>query len=118
MISKTFPHKLMVQLADSWDGSVIKEMGDWNEKTEEFAPDQEYEVIVNEFYDTKRWTSEHDLVFLDKSTGKYYHVRYEKGLTESQYLSPFDYYKDGVECDEVQITRTERTIIETTWNFL
>lgn len=117
MIEKKFAHSLMVRLADSFEGSVIKELGDWNEKTEKFAPDIEYEVIVNAWYDDKRWNSVHDLVFLDKSTGKYYHTRYEKGLTESQYLNPFDYDKEGVMCDEVTITQTERTIIETTWEY-
>lgn len=118
MSTKEFDHDLMVRLADSWAcNDIIKVMGDWDEKTEEFEDDKTYVVVVNEWYDNGRWKSQHDLVFLDNQDGKYYHIRYEKGLTESQYYEPFDGERI-IECREVTITQTERTIIETTWDFL
>jgi hypothetical protein len=107
----------MVRLADSWACSdPIKIMGNWNEKTEEFDPDKTFVVVVNEWYDDGRWKSQHDLVFLDNQDGKYYHVRYEKGLTESQYYNPFD-GEDVISCSEVSITQKERVIVETTWEY-
>lgn len=110
----TLPKNTMKQLANSWGKTKV--LGNWNEKLGDFEPDIEYEIIINEEIDTGRWNSIHDLVFLDTSTGKYYHTRYEQGLTESQMYSPFD-YDDYVECDEVTITQKPVTTIETTWKY-
>lgn len=118
MKTKSFPHKLMVRLAYSWAGNdIIFVQGEFNEKLMDFEPDLEYVVVLNEWYDDGRWKSQHDLVFLDIQDGKHYHVRYEKGLTESQHYSPFD-GEDTIECQEVTVTQKERTIIETTWEYL
>lgn len=117
-VTKTFPHDTMVSLADSWAcDDIIKIRGKWSDILEDVEPDKEYVVVVNEWYDDGRWNSQHDLVFLDKQDGKYYHVRYEKGLTESQYYNPFDGEKT-IECHEVSITQTPRIIVETTWKYL
>lgn len=118
MAYKTFDHDTMVRLADSWGcDDVIFVKGEFNEEIMDFGPDLEYVIVLNEWYDDGRWKSQHDLVFLDKQDGKYYHVRYEKGLVESIYYSPFDGEKT-VDCQEVSITQTERTIVETTWEYL
>jgi hypothetical protein len=118
--TKEFPAYVLKRLVEEWAcDDEIKFMGDWNEITEDFEDDDVYVVVVNEWYDNGRWKSQHDLVFLDKQDGKYYHYRYEKGLTESQHYYPLDEYKkyDSVECDEVTVERKERTIIETTWAY-
>ena len=116
--TKTFDHKTMVALADGWAcNDVITIHGKWNDKTEDFDPDCTYVVLVNEWYDNGRWRSQHDLVFLDNQDGKTYHTRYEKGLTESQYYEPFDGEKT-IECEEVLVTRKERVVIDTTWEYL
>lgn len=114
VIYKTFPHSIMVDLARSYDGEKCTLHGKWNEKLEDFEPDEVYQVIVNEHYDNGRWKSQHDLVFLDMQTGKHYHVRYENGLTESQHYSPFD-GENEIDCAEVEIKQEEVVTIKTTW---
>lgn len=113
MTTKIFPQSLMKDL--SYGYGTTKVMGDYNEKTDSFAPDIEYEVLHNEQCNTTRWNSVHNLVFLDKSTGKTYHTQYEIGLTESQYLSAFDYDKEGVECTEVQTWEEQVTYTVLKW---
>lgn len=115
--TKTFDQKFMKRLADSDVGTVIVEMGEWNELYEDFGEDTEYEVILNEHYDNGRWKSQHDLIFLDRSMDVYYYVRYERGLTESQYYDPFDGEKT-VECKVVSITKTERVVYDISWEYL
>lgn len=111
--TKSFPKELMRNLAETYSGEV-KYMGEWNERIGTFAEDELYEVIVNEHYDDSRWNSVHNLVFLEKSSGKYYHTRYERGLTESQMCNPFD-GEVTVECDEVTISTHIEQITVTTW---
>lgn len=113
---KRFPNDLMVVLAASYDGDKYTYNGKWNESINDFDPDCVYEVIVNQHYQNGRWKSEHDLVFLDKQDGKYYHVRYEDGLTESQHYSPFD-GEDVISCSEVDIEQKEVVTIKTTWKY-
>lgn len=88
--------------------------GEWDEKLDDILPDRVFTVVVNEEVDKGRWNSIHDLVFVDNSTQKHYYVRYEKGLTESQYYEPFDNERE-VECTEVIVTEKQVTYTEYTW---
>lgn len=105
---------LMKRMAEADAGDKIVEFGLYNEITDEIEDDVVYEVIVNEHYNDGRFKSEHDLVFLDTSTGKYYHTRYERGLTEYQMYSPFDFLTE-VHCNEVTISQETVTYTKTTW---
>lgn len=109
-----FEVDLMKRMANADAGDIIREYGLYNEITDEFEDDMVYEVIVNEHYDDNRFKSEHDLVFLDTSTGKYYHTRYERGLTEYQMYAPFDFLTE-VYCNEVTINQEVVTYTKTTW---
>lgn len=103
----------MKRLAASYGPVTV--YGEYNDKLDEFEKDIELHVVHNEQYDTNRWNSIHDLVFIDTSTGIGYHVQYEEGLTESQMLTPFYYDKEGVECQEVEIWEEEVTYTEVKW---
>lgn len=113
--TKTFPHDLMWKLANT-DYGEVKLTGAWNDNLNDCNPDELFFVLVNEHYDSGRWRSSHDLVFLEKSTGKHYHTRYERGLTESQHYSPFD-SEEWIDCEEVLVESVVRTITETTWKY-
>lgn len=118
MTTKMFNANVLKELTSHFPcGDVIKIKGEWNNKINDFDYSS-YIIVVNEWYDNGRWKSEHDLVFLDKQDNKHYHIRYEKGLTESQHYNPFDEYKDDemIICDEVEVQTKKRTIIETTWS--
>ena len=57
------------------------------------------EIVVNEIFDTSRWSTHHSLIF--KKDGKYYRTSYSRGATEQQDESPWE-YEDNVECVEVE----------------
>lgn len=67
------------------------------------------QVLRNDIYDQFRWTTEYDLVFKVKETGKIYQTRYRVGSTECQEDRPWD-YKDEVTLTEVE--PFEKTIID------
>ena len=117
MTTKSFDQRFMKRLADSEQGDIITEMGEWSDVYNDFGQDTDYEVILNEHYNDGRWKSQHDLIFLDKRTDVYYYVRYERGLTEKQYYDPFDDEKT-VECRVVTITKTERVVYDINWEYL
>ncbi|AZU98129.1 hypothetical protein SEPL_240 [Salmonella phage SE_PL] len=113
MKTKRFPQDIMKQMA--YGCSTVTMFGEYNDKMGCFDDDVELEVLHNEECNTTRWNSVHDLVFVDKQTGEAYHTQYEKGLTESQMLEPFDYDKDGVDCDIVDVWEEEVTYKVIRW---
>lgn len=65
------------------------------------------EIVVNEIFDTSRWSTHHSLIF--KKDGRYYRTSYSRGATEQQDEGPWE-YEDQVECVEVE--PYEKTVIE------
>lgn len=112
--TKTFDRKFMKQLAELCAGDTITKIGEWSESYGDFGEDTQYEVILNEYHDSGRWKSQHNLIFLDTVMDIYYYVRYERGLTESQMYDPFD-GETIIECEEVVVTKTERIVYDYTW---
>lgn len=74
----------------------------------------DFEVIVNEQYDSGRWASYHSLIVKRKSDGKYFETTYSQGLTESQWHSPFD--EDDCTFKEVVPVEEVVTITKYIWN--
>jgi hypothetical protein len=58
--------------------------------------------ILDDLYDTNRWSELHKLIFRDNETRKFYQTMYSCGLTEYQDERPFEYEKDEIECAEVE----------------
>ena len=58
-------------------------------------------VESNEQVDTSRWTSIHQLVLKDRD-GRFWETTYERGLTESQDIQPFEDDEDEIEFHEVE----------------
>jgi hypothetical protein len=56
----------------------------------------------------RRWSIDHDLVFREKATGRFFYVRYSEGATEYQHESPFEYEDDEIEA--VEVHPVERTV--------
>lgn len=80
----------------------------WEEETDELV------IKENELYDTSRWSLLYQLVFLDKTTGKFYSTCYSCGATECQDESPFEYEGDTIECTEVtpvEVTKIEYHVV-------
>ena len=48
-----------------------------------------------------RWSLNHELVFKEVATGRFFCTHYSKGATEQQDESPFEYEPDDVEVTEV-----------------
>ena len=65
------------------------------------------EIIVDERFDTSRWSTHHSLIF--KKDDKYYRTSYSRGATEQQDEGPWE-YEDEVECVEVE--PYEKTVID------
>lgn len=59
-----------------------------------------YDVVLNEIYDTSRWSNHYTLVFKELATDKFYQTDYREGATEQQDERPFE-YEDEVVCTEV-----------------
>jgi hypothetical protein len=61
-----------------------------------FDDDENFETIENKIIDQTRWSTIHNQIFRDKSTGKFYETEYAVGSTESQYEGPyeFEYFKE------------------------
>lgn len=57
----------------------------------------------------RRWSINRELVFQEKSTGRFFRVGYSEGATEQQDEHPFEYEGDDVEVREVR--PVERTVI-------
>lgn len=56
-------------------------------------------VVLDEQFDTTRWSSHHELVFSYDNT--FYMTSYSRGLTEHQDETPFQYDDNEIECFEV-----------------
>lgn len=59
-----------------------------------------YEVVVNRDHAERRWTMTMELV-IRASDGQLFRAFYERGLTENQYESPFEYDGDLIEFERV-----------------
>jgi hypothetical protein len=55
-----------------------------------------------------RWSINHELVFKEAATGRFFCAHYSEGATEQQDESPFEYEPDDVEVTEV--FPVERTV--------
>lgn len=77
---------------------TLKELVDGFPFTDENG--EEYKIIHQEQTGSRRWVSEHELVFSYK--GKLYITYYEQGLTECQDTSPYEYAEDEIDCEEVE----------------
>lgn len=69
-----------------------------------------FEVVVNRDYDEKRWTMVMELI-IRTTEGTLWRAFYERGLTENQFVRPFEYHDD----DEVEFQRVigqPKTVIE------
>lgn len=66
----------------------------------------EYEgYISNEIVDTSRWSIQYEMIFADN--GKFYEAHYQRGATEQQEESPWEYDGDMITCYEViPVTKT------------
>ena len=58
-------------------------------------------LIENKISGNSRWSIFHDVIFQDKSDGKFYKTNYSVGATENQDESPFENEEDEMECLEV-----------------
>lgn len=66
--------------------------------------------VRDEVTGKRRWSIDHELIFKEKATEKFYSVHYSVGATEQQDESPFEYESDNVEVTEVR--PVEKTIID------
>jgi hypothetical protein len=57
---------------------------------------------------TGRWSLNHELVFKEVSTGRFFRTHYSEGATEQQDESPFEYEPDDVEV--VEVFPVEKTV--------
>lgn len=113
MSTKWFSQDTMKQLAYGYGKVTIH--GQWNDTRGEFDESIELEVLHNEECNSSRWNTIHDLVFVDTQTGEAYHTQYEQGKTESQMLDPFDYDKEGVDCQIVDVWEEQVTTTVIKW---
>lgn len=60
-----------------------------------------YSVVYEENDENRRWTYAVTIVFKDETTGKLYMTHFERGNTENQWVEPFEYEPDEIECTEV-----------------
>ena len=69
---------------------------------------EDYENIEDNIIDTTRWSVIRELIFKEKSTGKFYRTTYSEGATEMQYEEPWEYQPE-VTCAEVKPVKVEVT---------
>jgi hypothetical protein len=67
-------------------------------------------VVRNEQTGSRRWVSEHDLILEDLKDNTFWMAGYERGLTEYQDGSPFEYDKDPIEF--VQMEKYEKKVTD------
>lgn len=63
-------------------------------------------VVEDAIYQTRRWSEDHEMVFLH-SDGNHYSACYSRGLTEEQDEAPWE-YEEEVECTLVH--EVEKTV--------
>ncbi len=66
----------------------------------------QFEIVSNQIIGHRRWSVDHELVFKDTVTGKFYQTYYSVGATESQCESPFEYEAPQV----TEVRRVEKMI--------
>lgn len=69
------------------------------ETDEGFAYPVKFKRVHTALIDTFRWSNLHEVVYLDLTTGKYWHSSYQVGATECQDEGAYD--RDG---DEIELT--------------
>lgn len=74
--------------------------GDYDEATTE--------VISDEIVDNSRWSIQYEMVF--KHEGKFYETSYQRGATECQDESPYEYEDDEIEVVEVFPVEVLKTV--------
>lgn len=110
---KNFSGPFLRRLADSQENDIQKRE-EYNDKSQDMELIEHAQVIVNDHVYDGRFRSTNDLVFLDLLSMAKYHVRYERGLTESQHYAPFD-DEDFVSCERVEVTRKEILVVKYEW---
>lgn len=59
------------------------------------------EAIENNIIGNGRWSIDHEIIFKDNNSGKFYKGYYSQGATEMQDESPWE-YEDSITCYEVE----------------
>ncbi|MCK5613180.1 hypothetical protein KAR91_65515 [Candidatus Pacearchaeota archaeon] len=67
--------------------------------------------IESSIIDTTRWATVHSIVFKDVRTGRYYESYFNRGATEMQDESPYEYDNDIIEVQEV----VQKEVTTTKW---
>lgn len=60
-----------------------------------------FKLILEEDVDERRWVKVVRQVLQHVESGKFYETFFERGLTECQETSPYEWSKDEIELDEV-----------------
>lgn len=71
------------------------------------------DVIINEIVEHGRWTLTYEIIF--RFEDKFYRSFYQRGATENQDESPYEFDEDNIECEEVyamQVLVTQYKSIE------
>ncbi len=87
MIRKTFPKELMLDLLNNEAEGL--------------------ELISDEMVDQRRWVTEYEIIF--REGDKFYRAHYDKGSTENQDTSPWE-FEDNVSA--VEVVPKEITVIQ------
>ena len=61
----------------------------------------EFDKVEDDIIDTGRWTVQHMMVFKEMATGKHYSSYFNRGATEYQDESPYEYDSKIIKCHEV-----------------
>lgn len=92
-MSRTFKREELVALLDG-ESEVLKKVSD---------------TITSK----SRWSLNHELVFQENSTGRFFRTYYSEGSTEQQDEKPFEYAPEDVEVVAVQPVERTVTVYET-----
>lgn len=76
----------------------------------EIFDDNDFKVIYQNLEDSSRWSLQYEMVFQDRSTGKFYLTNYSCGVTEYQDESPYEYEDEFV--DVVEVEPKEVTVVQ------
>ena len=64
-----------------------------------YGDNEDFEVVMDDIFDTSRWSEHHSVILKHIPSGKFYSTHYSRGLTESQDEVPWEY--DEPELTEV-----------------
>jgi hypothetical protein len=70
------------------------------------------ETVSDRLIGKGRWTINHELVFRETASGRFFRVHYSEGATEQQDESPFEYATDDVAVVEVRPAERVVTVYE------